>query len=71
MTRLDALCFTVTTFATVGFGDISPHSQIARPVALARMVCGLILVGVIAKLLFGIAQESDHRRNPGRTAGRR
>ena len=71
MTRLDALYFTVTTFATVGYGDISPASQIARLVALVQMVCGLVLVGVIAKLLFGIAQESDQRRNHGRVTGRR
>jgi hypothetical protein len=34
MTRLDALYFTVTTFATVGYGDIAPVSQAARLVAL-------------------------------------
>ena len=62
MTRLDALYFTVTTFATVGYGDISPHSEIARLVAMVQMVSGLILVGVIAKLLFGIAQEGDRLR---------
>ena len=56
MTRLDALYFTVTTFATVGYGDISPRSDIARLVAMVQMVSGLILVGVVAKLLFGIAQ---------------
>jgi len=71
MTRLDALYFTITTFATVGYGDISPHSQIARLVSLVQMVCGIILVGVIAKLLFGIAQESDHRRRVGAPADRR
>jgi hypothetical protein len=59
MTRLDALYFTVTTFATVGYGDISPVSQVARLAALLQMVIGLLLVGVIARLLFGIAQESD------------
>lgn len=59
MTRLDAIYFTVTTFATVGYGDISPVSQPARLIVLVQIVCGLLLVGVIAKLLFGIAQEGD------------
>lgn len=71
MTRLDALYFTVTTFATVGFGDISPHSEIARLVAMVQMVSGLILVGVIAKLLLGIAQEGDQLRLTRGPAGRR
>lgn len=62
MTRLDALYYTVTTFATVGYGDISPVSQVARLVALLQMVFGLLLVGVIARLLFGIAQSEEDRR---------
>jgi len=65
MTRLDALYFTVTTFATVGYGDLSPVSQTARLAALVQMVCGLFLVGVIAKLLLGITQESRGRLTPG------
>jgi len=65
MTRLDALYFTVTTFATVGYGDLSPVSQTARLAALVQMLCGLFLVGVIAKLLLGITQESRGRLTPG------
>lgn len=71
MTRLDALYFTVTTFATVGYGDISPHSQIARLVALVQMVSGLILVGVIAKLLLGIAQNDPLHLRQGPASRRR
>jgi lysylphosphatidylglycerol synthetase-like protein (DUF2156 family) len=65
MTRLDALYFTVATFATVGYGDLSPVSQTARLAALVQMVCGLFLVGVIAKLLLSITQESRGRITPG------
>lgn len=68
MTRLDALYFTVTTFATVGYGDLAPVSQTARLAALVQMVCGLFLVGVIAKLLLGITQESRDRLTPGPAA---
>ena len=64
MTRLDALYFTVTTFATVGYGDLAPVSQTARLAALVQMVCGLFLVGVIAKILLGITQESRGRLTP-------
>ncbi len=65
MTRLDALYFTVATFATVGYGDLSPVSQAARLAALVQMVCGLFLVGVIARLLLSITQESRGRLTPG------
>ena len=58
MTRLDALYYTVTTFATVGYGDISPVSPAARLLALLQVVGGLIMVGLIARILLGIAQHS-------------
>jgi voltage-gated potassium channel len=35
LTRTDSIYFTVTVFATVGFGDISPASQAARLVVTA------------------------------------
>jgi len=70
MTRLDALYFTVTTFATVGYGDISPASQGARLVALLQMVVGLVLVGVIARVITGAAQLGMKRhRSEGESTG--
>jgi voltage-gated potassium channel len=66
MTRLDALYFTVTTFATVGYGDISPASQGARLVALLQMVLGLVLVGVIARVITGAAQLGMKRHRSER-----
>ena len=70
MTRLDALYFTVTTFASVGYGDISPVSQPARLVALVQMICGLLLIGVIAKFLFGLARDAERRSTPIRNRAR-
>ena len=57
MTRLDALYFTVATFATVGYGDIAPRSEVARVLTLLQMVGGLVLVGIVARLLMGLAQR--------------
>lgn len=62
LTRLDSLYFTVTMFATVGFGDITAVSQTARAVATIQMVLGLILVGLIARVIFGAVQEARSRR---------
>ena len=73
MTRLDALYFTVTTFATVGYGDISPASQGARSVALLQMILGLVLVGVIARVITSAAQlgMKRHRSGPEPQSGSR
>lgn len=65
LTRLDAMYFTVTVFATVGFGDITAVSETARGVVLVQMLLGLVLVGVIARVILGAVQEG-RRRQGGR-----
>lgn len=62
--RMDALYFTVTTLATVGFGDITPTSVVTRAVTTVQMVLGVILLGAGLRLLVGIARMIvDERRN--------
>jgi voltage-gated potassium channel len=51
LSRLDAVYFTVTVLATVGFGDISPRSEVARGLVTAQMLVDLVLVGLVAKVL--------------------
>ncbi|MFZ3467821.1 potassium channel family protein [Streptomyces sp. 4.24] len=62
LSRTDALYFTVTVFATVGFGDIAPATQVARALTTAQIVADLIVVGVIAKVLFGAVRIGVRRR---------
>jgi voltage-gated potassium channel len=62
LSRTDGLYFTVTVFATVGFGDISPVTQLARVLVTIQMVVGLLTVGVIAKVVFGAVQLAETRR---------
>ncbi|MEU3463092.1 potassium channel family protein [Streptomyces sp. NPDC006733] len=63
LTRTDALYFTVTVFATVGFGDITPLSQPSRVLTTVQMVADLIIVGLIAKVLFGAVRIGLRRRD--------
>jgi putative Mn2+ efflux pump MntP len=69
MTRTDALYFTVTVFATVGFGDITAHSQTARIVTTLQMVGDLLLVGVGLRVIAAAVRTGLDRRagEPGRT----
>ncbi|EID55207.1 Ion channel [Saccharomonospora xinjiangensis XJ-54] len=60
--KTDALYFTVSVFATVGFGDIAAVSHAARVVATLQMIVGLVLVGVIAKVLVGAVSVAVRRR---------
>ncbi|MFF3012796.1 potassium channel family protein [Streptomyces sp. NPDC057939] len=62
LNRTDALYFTVTVFATVGFGDIVPTSQTGRALTTMQMIADLIVVGLIAKVLFGAVKIGMRRR---------
>lgn len=59
--RLDALYFATTTFATVGFGDIVARTEGARVVVTVQMIGGLILVGLLARVLVGAMQRGLRR----------
>ena len=58
LSRNDALYFTVTVFATVGFGDIVPTSQVARLVVTAQMVLNLVVLGLVVQVIVGAAQRA-------------
>ena len=60
--RTDALYFTVTVFATVGFGDIVPRSDLARILTMFQMLTGLVVVGLVAKILLDAVQTAVRRR---------
>lgn len=62
LTRFDAAYFTVTVFATVGFGDIVAVSQSARVVVTLQMLGDLIIVGLVARTLLGAVQRSLRHR---------
>ena len=49
LTRGDTLYFTVTVFATVGFGDIVATSHTARSLVTVQMVLDLILLGAVVR----------------------
>jgi nitrate reductase gamma subunit len=49
-TRLDAVYYTVTTLATVGYGDIHPVAQPARAVVTAQMLLNLAFIGILVRV---------------------
>jgi voltage-gated potassium channel len=52
-----ALYFTVTVFATVGFGDIVAKSDSMRMVVTAQMLINLIVVGAFIRVLASAARR--------------
>jgi voltage-gated potassium channel len=66
--RTDSLYFTITTLATVGFGDIAPVSQAARIAVTVQMVSGLVLLGLVIRAFLS-AVEVGLRNAAGSRAG--
>lgn len=61
LSKLDALYFTVTVFATVGFGDISASAPPARVAVTVQMVADLVVLGVGVRVLTGAVREARAR----------
>jgi hypothetical protein len=58
LTRLDALYFTMTVFSTVGFGDITADSQLARGLVTVQMTLNLLVVGAVIQLFLGAVKSA-------------
>jgi len=69
--RTDGLYFTVTTFATVGYGDITPTTELTRVLVMVQMLVNLLVVGVILKVVLGAVRMAKERRTSAERAGDR
>jgi hypothetical protein len=80
LSRTDALYFTVTTFSTVGYGDITAKSETARSVVIVQILADLAILGIGIKVIVAAVRMGQQRRaqsdddgssppSPSRTAG--
>jgi voltage-gated potassium channel len=61
MTRTDALYFTVTVFATVGFGDITPVTEGARALVTGQMIAGIVILGLGVRIIVDAVKRGQQR----------
>ena len=61
LNHISAFYFTVTTLATVGFGDISARSDVARLVVTVQMLLDLAIIAIIVRVFSSIARASRTR----------
>ena len=59
----ETLYFSLATLSTVGYGDISPATNLARFISAVEIVCGILLLLFGFNEIFSFAQQ---RRNRGR-----
>jgi len=64
--KTTALYFTVTVFATVGFGDIVAQANSMRALVTVQMLLNLVLLGLVIRLLTASARRGIARQG-GRT----
>jgi len=64
LTRTDSLYFTVTTFSTVGYGDITATSQTARLIVTAQMILDLLALGLGIRVFIGTVQRARQAQAP-------
>lgn len=57
LSRSDALYFTVTIFATVGFGDITAQAETARLVVTVQMLLDLVVLGLGIQVIIGAVKR--------------
>jgi hypothetical protein len=67
-TKLDAVYFTVTILATVGFGDITADGQVARGLVTAQMVVNLAVLAVALRVVSWALKERGPDALANRTA---
>jgi voltage-gated potassium channel len=63
--RTDALYFTVTVFSTVGFGDITPRTDLARVMTMVQMLGDLVVLGLVLRVMLGAVKTGWQRRAAG------
>lgn len=64
-TKVDALYFTMTTLATVGFGDVHATGQVARALVTVQIVFNLVFVGTLVSMLTGQIRRARRRAQSG------
>ncbi len=62
MSKIDAMYFAVTVFSTVGFGDVTAKTELARTLVTFQMFLNLVVIGLVVKGIFGAVTTGVERR---------
>jgi voltage-gated potassium channel len=57
LSRTDALYFALTTATTIGYGDITAKTEVARVVVMFQMVINVVVIGVATRALLHTARK--------------
>lgn len=60
---VDALYFSVITLTTVGYGDITPHTDIGKLFTAGYVIIGIGIIATFARTLLQSALNGSFRRD--------
>jgi voltage-gated potassium channel len=63
MDKIGAMYFTVTVLSTVGFGDITAKTDLARILVTIQMLFNLVIIGLAAKVIFEAVRIGENKRS--------
>ena len=69
LNRIGGLYLSITVLSTVGFGDITPSSDLARVLVSVQMIADLALIGTAFRILTGTARTAAQRGRPEPRSG--
>lgn len=61
LSTLGSYYYAVTVFSTVGFGDITPRTDLARIFTMVQMIGNLALIGLVVKVLSSAGSRARAR----------
>ena len=64
VSRVDAMYFSATVFTTVGFGDITAKTEVARVLVTIQMMLDLVIIGLVARLVINAIKIGQRRNTP-------
>ena len=64
-----AYYFALTILATVGFGDITPVSDVARATAMVQMAIDIAFIAVLVRIISSVAANTIKSRSGGNSNG--
>jgi len=65
MTRFNAFYYSFMTLTTVGYGDITPVSNVARILAVMESTSGTLFIGVLIARLVSLYTAARPPEAPG------
>ena len=69
LNHMSSMYFTVSTFGTVGFGDIVPTNDTTQLLVMIQILIDLVIIGGIARVIMMAASSGRERKRQSGVAG--